>query len=161
VLEDVDLIATERQKSQERPYLFNLLNEMEGLEGDLDILFLLTTNKPEILEPALAGRPGRIDQAIEFPLPDEECRRRLVDLYGRGLNLAPEVVEEAVHRTSGTSPAFIRELLRKSATFAAEREPASDGALTVEAADVEAALREILFAGGELTARLLGGAPQG
>ena len=48
---------------------------MDGLPGDADIVFLLATNRPDLLEPALAARPGRIDQAIEIPLPDSTCRR--------------------------------------------------------------------------------------
>ena len=66
--------------------LNKLLNEMDGLQEDADVLFILTTNRPDQLEPALASRPGRIDQAIEFPLPDESGRTKLVNLYSRGLN---------------------------------------------------------------------------
>ena len=57
---------------------------MDGLADDADLLFVLTTNRPDILEPALAARPGRIDQAIEVPPPDADCRRRLLELYGKG-----------------------------------------------------------------------------
>ena len=39
----------------------NLLNEMDGLRPDADILFILTTNRPDALEDALAARPGRVD----------------------------------------------------------------------------------------------------
>lgn len=49
---------------------------MDGLSEDADVLFVLTTNQVEMLEPALAARPGRIDQAIELSLPDETSRRR-------------------------------------------------------------------------------------
>ena len=49
--------------------LNRLLNEMDGLTEEADILFILTTNRPEALEAALTSRPGRIDQAIEFPRP--------------------------------------------------------------------------------------------
>ena len=38
---------------------------MDGLDPDIDVTFLLTTNRPEILEPALAARPGRVDLAAE------------------------------------------------------------------------------------------------
>ena len=64
------------------------MNEMDGLGPQAEVIFLLTTNRPEVLEPALSARPGRIDQAIEFPLPDDGCRRRLFELYGRGLDLS-------------------------------------------------------------------------
>src|SRR6185436_7139140 len=81
VLEDVDLIARDRE-SLDSPcseaLLNKLLNEMDGLREDANILFILTTNRPRSLEQALASRPGRVDQAIEFPLPDAEGRRKLV-----------------------------------------------------------------------------------
>ncbi len=87
ILEDVDLVAEERthQSAGTNAVLFELLNQMDGLEEDADLLFLLTTNRPEILEPALAARPGRIDQALEIPLPDRDCRARLLELYSAGL----------------------------------------------------------------------------
>ena len=63
VIEDVDLIARDRSQLGpcEEPLLNKLLNEMDGLKEDADILFVLTTNRPEQLESALTGRPGRID----------------------------------------------------------------------------------------------------
>jgi hypothetical protein len=154
ILEDVDLIAEERtqQDSGCNALLFELLNQMDGLADDADILFLLTTNRPDILEPALAARPGRIDQAIEIPLPDRECRRRLFDLYGQGLALRLERLSELIEQTEGVSAAFIRELMRKAVLFAAEE---SDE-IIVEDRHIDEALKELAFEGGELTKRLLG-----
>src|SRR5262249_49663989 len=122
ILEDVDLIGTERehQSVSANALLFELLNQMDGLADDTDLLFVLTTNRPDILEPALAARPGRIDQAILVPPPDADCRRRLLELYGRGLPSEGIDWESVVDRTAGASGAFIRELLRKAAVFAAE-----------------------------------------
>jgi ATP-dependent 26S proteasome regulatory subunit len=83
VIEDVDLIARDREDMGgpcEESLLNKLLNEMDGLKEDADILFILTTNRPEQLEGALAGRPGRIDQAIEVPLPDDVGREKLIRL---------------------------------------------------------------------------------
>lgn len=57
-----------------------LLNEMDGLGEDAEMIFILTTNRPDQLEPALAPRPGRIDRAIEFPLPDDIGRATLARL---------------------------------------------------------------------------------
>ena len=72
VLEDVDLVAAGRTQPGmgTNPLLFQLLNEMDGLADDADVVFVLTTNRVDLLEPALAARPGRIDQAVEINLPD-------------------------------------------------------------------------------------------
>ncbi|MGH7609298.1 MAG: AAA family ATPase, partial [Candidatus Dormibacteria bacterium] len=115
VVEDVDLIAEGRgMHPGQHPLLFQLLNEMDGLGEDLDVTFLLTTNRADLLEPALAARPGRIDLAVEIPLPDQDCRRRLVTLYRGGLELAPKVREEVVSGTEGVTASFIKELLRRA-----------------------------------------------
>jgi hypothetical protein len=159
VLEDVDLVAEERTRRDPgcTSVLFELLNEMDGLEDDADIVFVLTTNRPDILEPALASRPGRVDQAIEVPAPDTECRRRLFALYGRGLLLPGASIDDWIRRTEGVSAAFIRELMRRAALFAADEGP------DVMATDrhVDQALHELIVQGGELTKSLLGarGAP--
>jgi hypothetical protein len=155
ILEDVDLVAEERTRQNNgcAPLLFELLNQMDGLADDADILFVLTTNRPDLLEPALAARPGRIDQAVEVPLPDTECRRRLFELYGRGLQVTVPV-EPYAARTAGASAAFIRELLRKAALFAAD----DGGALEVRATHFDEALHEMLVEGGDLTKSLLGAA---
>ena len=72
VLEDCDLVAEARDYSRgmENPLLFQVLNEMDGLAEDADVAFLLTTNRADLLEPALMQRPGRVDLAVEVPLPD-------------------------------------------------------------------------------------------
>jgi ATP-dependent Clp protease adapter protein ClpS len=157
VIEDVDLIARDRDQMDgpcEELLLNKLLNEMDGLKEDADILFVLTTNRPEELESALAGRPGRIDQAIEVPLPDEAGRGKLVRLYGRRLPLDQAIVDDAVRRTGGVSAAFIKELMRRIAQSAVAR----DGGASVTAADIDEALTDMLFAGGRLNVKLLGGA---
>lgn len=77
VIEDADLIArdrSERDSAGDEVMLNRLLNEMDGLRERADVFFILTTNRPETLEPALPSRPGRIDQTIEFPLPDLALR---------------------------------------------------------------------------------------
>lgn len=157
ILEDVDLVAEERTRQSKgcNSVLFELLNEMDGVGDDADILFLLTTNRPELLEPALAARPGRIDQAVEVPLPDDDCRRRLLALYRKDLDLRVDV-DVLVARTRGTSAAFMRELLRRAALVAVDRD--SD---IVEQVDVDGALDEIVRLGGPLTKALLGASRAG
>lgn len=155
VIEDVDLIARKRDEMYgpcDESLLNKLLNEMDGLREDAAILFVLTTNRPEDLEAALASRPGRIDQAIEFPLPDEQGRRRLIRLYACGLALTDETIEIAAKKTKNASPAFIKELMRRCAQYCLEN--GGNGALNRQSLD--AALEEMLFTGGTLNAKLLG-----
>jgi ATP-dependent 26S proteasome regulatory subunit len=157
VLEDVDLIGRQREGLQvERESLLNrLLNEMDGLRPDAEILFLLTTNRPESLEKALAARPGRIDQAIEFPLPDEIARRKLVRLYAAGAAISDDVVCDAARITEGVSASFIKELMRRAIQF--HLECRSDGdAIQILQNDIDQAIDELLFAGGSLNRTLLG-----
>lgn len=154
VIEDIDLIAEERTRPDAAcpPLLFELLNQMDGLASDSDVMFLLTTNRPDLLEPALASRPGRIDQAIELPLPNGAGRLRLLELYSDGLTLEIVSLADYVARTEGASGAFIRELMRKAALFAAD-EP---GDLVVRDRHLDEALHELLVEGGALTRSLLG-----
>jgi ATP-dependent 26S proteasome regulatory subunit len=156
VIEDVDLIARDRNQmgTCDEVLLNAFLNEMDGLKQDADILFVLTTNRPEQLESALASRPGRIDQAIEVPVPNDIGREKLVRLYGRGLPLGDAVVSDAAQRTKGVSAAFIKELMRRVAQASIAR----DGGTTVESTDISEALDDMLFTGGKLNVKLLGGA---
>lgn len=155
ILEDVDLVAEERGMGDvgETPFFFELPNEMDGLSEDSDVIFMLTTNRPDLLEPALAARPGRIDQATEIPLPDEACRRKLVGLYGEGLDLRLENVESVIERAKCVSASFIKEFLRRATLYAAEEDEEKP---TVSDRHVNEALDELLIAGGTLTTRPLG-----
>jgi hypothetical protein len=155
VMEDVDLVAEDREHNRCAAVLHELLNEMDGLGVRDEVTFLLTTNRPEVLEPALAARPGRVDQALAFPLPDAACRRRLFGVHGRGLDISGLEFDRWVAQTDGVSPAFIEELLRKSALIAAERGESATP-LRLMDADVQEAIRELIAFGGELTQKLLG-----
>lgn len=156
VIEDVDLIARERRQSRNAGtelMLNKLLNEMDGLREDSEILFILTTNRPEDLEQALASRPGRIDQAIEFPLPDAAGRAKLVELYARGMPISAELIQQVVERTERVSASFIKELMRRAAQFHFE----SNGTPGLTWNDISRALDDMLFRGGSLNLKLLGG----
>lgn len=156
VIEDADLIARDRGEMRggaEESLLNQLLNEMDGLRQNSDIFFILTTNRPEHLEPALAGRPGRIDQAIEFPLPDEAGRLKLALLYRGELKLDDTVQRKIVARTEGVSGAFIKELMRRISQRVIEED---SGQQHASEAHVLAAIDEMMFDGGTLNAQLLG-----
>ncbi|MFN8222675.1 MAG: AAA family ATPase [Gaiellales bacterium] len=155
VLEDVDLVAQERTFGPfgvGSPVLFELMNQMDGLVGDADLAFVLTTNRADALEPALAARPGRIDLALEIPLPDAVARRRLLDLYSRGLDTEIDSPDAIVERTEGVTASFVKELLRAAALRATIA-----GRAKVTDDDVAAVLDELMSERASLTRVLLGG----
>ncbi|HXJ71964.1 MAG TPA: AAA family ATPase, partial [Candidatus Dormibacteraeota bacterium] len=144
----------------EESLLNKLLNEMDGLREDAALLFVLTTNRPDQIEAALASRPGRIDQAIEFPLPDAEGRQKLVRLYSRGLRVPDSVMPLIVKKTDKASAAFIKELMRRAAQYQVNQTNQADStgsSPVLDAAHIESALDEMLFSGGSLNVKLLGG----
>jgi hypothetical protein len=156
VLEDVDLVAEERSLGPaSSPVLFDLLDAMDGAAPDADLLFLLTTNRADLLEPALAARPGRVDVAVEIALPDAPARERLLTLYGRNVPLAltEEDVNLAVERTDGTTASFLKELIRRSVLESLHDDPALTA---VTGAHLSRALDDLLDAAQAVTRVLLG-----
>jgi len=125
---------------------------MDGLKEDADILFVLSTNKPEALEDALVNRPGRIDQLIEFPKPNEDCRLRLIDLYAGNLKVDSSLKQDMANRTEGVSASFIKELMRRLAQYSLERGDTGN----VNNQDLEQALQEMLFQNNALNRTILG-----
>jgi hypothetical protein len=159
VIEDVDLIADDRgMHPGQHPLLFQLLNEMDGLAEDADVVFVLTTNRADLLEPALAARPGRVDQAVAMELPDADARRALFELYRGPLPVDTMGLDDVIARTEGVTASFLKELLRRAALLAATRTPGAD-VLEVSAGDLSAALDELLDTRNAMTRTLLGSAP--
>jgi ATPase family associated with various cellular activities (AAA) len=160
IVEDVDLIAESRgMHPGQHPLLFQLLNEIDGLREDADVTFLLTTNRADLLEPALAQRPGRVDQAVELPLPDAEGRRQLLALYRGNLVLELVDTEPIVTKTEGVTASFFKELLRRAALVTADRaDRDGHGPLAVGDAELRAALDQLLAERNQLTRILLGAA---
>jgi SpoVK/Ycf46/Vps4 family AAA+-type ATPase len=162
VIEDVDLIAEERgMHPGQNPMLFQLLNEMDGLAEDTDVVFVLTTNRADLLEPALAARPGRVDQAVELELPDADARRALLHLYRGRLDLDLTGTDDVIDRTEGVTASFLKELLRRAAVVGAEgdgpRELDGEAApIAVRAEHLAAALDELLATRNAMTRALLG-----
>ena len=156
VLEDVDLVAEDRSFGPgSSPVLFDLLDAMDGAAADADLLFVLTTNRADLLEPALAARPGRVDVAIEIDLPDADARRRLLALYGRALPLRLSDAEatQAIERSEGVTASFIKELLRRAMLESLQEDAAQP---VVTGRHVARALDDLLDSGQQLTRSLLG-----
>lgn len=121
-----------------------------ALPADADVTFVLTTNRVDVLEQALADRPGRVDLAVEIPRPDPSGRERLLRLY-LGDNPTTADLAPIVAATEGVTASFMKELVRR-AVLAAARE----GTATVTDAAVRLALHEPTAGDNAITRSLLG-----
>ncbi|MFZ2501097.1 MAG: ATP-binding protein [Nocardioides sp.] len=153
VMEDVDLIAEHREyHGGPQPLLFTLLDAIDGLVSEADVAFVLTTNRPDLLETALSQRPGRVDLAVEVPKPDRAARRRLLLVYAGQLGLSDPLLDEVAGRTSGVTASFFKELARRAVLDAAE------GGVPVSDDLVRSTLDDMLDESQQLTRALLGSA---
>ncbi|MFD1211486.1 AAA family ATPase [Arthrobacter sp. GCM10027362] len=154
ILEDCDLIAEDRSFGHgPQPLLFEVLDAMDGLDDDADVAFVLTTNRVGMLERALAQRPGRVDLAVEIPLPEAGERAALLRRYARELAFSEEAIGQAAELTAGTTASFARELVRRAVVASAL---AGTGPTD---AHLLAAAAELMGDGEVLTRSLLGSTP--
>ena len=114
-----------------------LLNELDGFEASNGVLVIAATNSIKALDPALI-RPGRFDAKLTVPYPDEDARRKLVEMYTRGKKPAAECTAEALARLfNGYSCAKIESVLNGAALRAGQENRAE-----FTLADIKSAISE-------------------
>lgn len=114
VIEDLDLFAVSRDENGFRLELGELLNELDGIGRREDVFVLFTARTVAHLEEALVRRAGRVDCVIEFPLPGEETRARLIRHFAGKALLEEADVPAMARATAGASPARIKEVMRRT-----------------------------------------------
>jgi transitional endoplasmic reticulum ATPase len=124
--DEIDAIATERGRNtgdsgvSER-VVSQLLTELDGIEALEDVVVIATSNRPDLIDSALL-RPGRLDRHVHVPVPDEEARRKILEVHTRTKPLADGVdLDELAARTEGYVGADIEAVCRE-ASMAASRE---------------------------------------
>ncbi|QSG09540.1 CDC48 family AAA ATPase [Halapricum desulfuricans] len=124
--DEIDSIAGERGQGMgdsgvgER-VVSQLLTELDGIEDLEDVVVVATTNRPDLIDPALL-RPGRLDRHVHVPVPDEEARRKIFEVHTQDKPLAEDVdLDELAAETDGYVGADIEALCRE-ASMAASRE---------------------------------------
>lgn len=116
-----------------------LLSEMSGLEELNDVVVMAATNRPDIIDPALL-RPGRFDKQILIPEPDEESRKKILEIYTKKMPLEKVDLNRLVKETSGYSGADLEALCREAA-LSALRENLQSKKVTMK--HFQAGLKEI------------------
>lgn len=95
-----------------------LLTEMDGMNAKKNVFVIGATNRPDQIDPALL-RPGRLDQLIYVPLPDEVARLSILEAQLRNTPLEPGLdLKEIAKITNGFSGADLSYIVQRSAKFA-------------------------------------------
>ncbi len=124
-IDEIDAVGRHRGAGlggghDEREQTLNqLLVEMDGFDVKTGVILLASTNRPDILDPALL-RPGRFDRQIVVDRPDLEGRKAILRVHARSKPLAPGVdLDVIARRTSGFTGADLANLMNESALLAA------------------------------------------
>ncbi|MBI2924558.1 MAG: CDC48 family AAA ATPase [Verrucomicrobia bacterium] len=112
--------------------LSQFLAELDGVEEIKGVVVLAATNRLDRLDPALL-RPGRFDEVVEIPLPDEPERREIFEVHLRGKPRATNVkISELAAQTEGFSGAQIASACNLAALRAVRRAVAALKGLPAE-----------------------------
>ncbi|KAI8474134.1 MAG: flagellar associated protein [Monoraphidium minutum] len=118
--DELDSIAVQRGSSSGDAggaadrVLNQLLTEMDGMNSKKTVFIIGATNRPDIIDPALL-RPGRLDQLIYIPLPDDKSRAQIFKSVLRKSPIAPDVdFDTLVRFTHGFSGADITEICQRA-----------------------------------------------
>jgi len=127
-IDEIDAVGRHRGAGlggghDEREQTLNqLLVEMDGFDGNEGIIVIASTNRPDVLDPALL-RPGRFDRQVVVPLPDLRGREQVLKVHMRKVPMADDVVAFDIARgTPGFSGADLANVVNEAALFAARQD---------------------------------------
>ncbi len=124
-IDEIDAVGRSRgagmgSGNDEREQTLNqLLVEMDGFDATEGIIVIASTNRPDVLDPALM-RPGRFDRQVYVSLPDVRGREAILGVHAAKVRMASNVELRIIARgTPGFSGADLRNLINEAALFAA------------------------------------------
>ncbi len=145
-IDEIDAVGRQRGAGMggghdEREQTLNqLLVEMDGFGGNMGIIIMAATNRPDVLDPALL-RPGRFDRQITISLPDVRGREAILKVHARNKKLDPKIkLEDFAKRIPGFSGADIENLLNEGALLAAR-----DNRTMILAPDLDEAIDRVMM----------------
>ena len=132
-IDEIDAVGRHRGAGlggghDEREQTLNqLLVELDGFEGNLGVIVMAATNRPDILDPALL-RPGRFDRQIVIDGPDIDGRTAILEVHSKGKPLSEEVdLRVLAQRTPGFTGADLANLINEAALLATRQRRKSIG----------------------------------
>ncbi len=130
-IDEIDSLAPQRggglgDASVTERVVNTLLAEMDGLESRDGVAVIGATNRPTLLDSALL-RPGRFDELVYMPVPDEKGRRQILDIHTRAVPMASDVnLDRIASRTDGYTGADLENMVRRAGLFALREDLKSD-----------------------------------
>jgi cell division protease FtsH len=145
-IDEIDAVGRQRGAGlggghDEREQTLNqLLVEMDGFTGNMGIIIIAATNRPDVLDPALL-RPGRFDRQITISLPDIRGRAAILKVHARNKKLDPKIIlDEFANRIPGFSGADVENLLNEAALLAAR-----DNRTLISEQDLDEAIDRVMM----------------
>ncbi|GMQ85425.1 MAG: ATP-dependent zinc metalloprotease FtsH [Acidimicrobiia bacterium] len=139
-IDEIDAVGRHRGAGlggghDEREQTLNqLLVELDGFDPNSGVIVIASTNRPDILDPALL-RPGRFDRQIVIDRPDIRGREQILDVHARGKPLADDIsTKDLARMTPGFTGADLANLINEAALLAARRDQTKIGMKELEEA---------------------------
>jgi cell division protease FtsH len=129
--------------------LNQLLVELDGFESKEGIILIGSTNRPDVLDPALM-RPGRFDRHVNVPTPDIKGREEILKVHAKKVKMDPEInISVLARQTPGFVGADLANVINESALLAARHDKKA-----VDMKDLEEATERVI-AGPERRSRIM------
>jgi len=129
--------------------LNQLLIELDGFESKQGIILMASTNRPDVLDPALI-RPGRFDRHVSVPAPDLKGREEILKVHAKKVKLGPDVDLKVIAKgTPGFVGADLANVVNEAAILAARNDKEA-----VEKTDMDEAVERVL-AGPQKKSRII------
>lgn len=126
-IDEIDAVGRHRGAGlggghDEREQTLNqILVEMDGFETNQSVIVIASTNRPDVLDPALL-RPGRFDRRVTMDLPDINEREHILQIHTKNKPLGQNVnLRRLAERTPGFSGADLANLVNEGAILATRR----------------------------------------
>ncbi len=145
-IDEIDAVGRKRGHGHggghdEREQTLNqLLVELDGFAPNSGIIVMASTNRPDVLDPALL-RPGRFDRQINVSLPDIKGREKILSVHTRDLKINDAISLKQIARgTPGFSGADLANLCNEAALMAARLDKEE-----IEMSDLEEAKDRVMM----------------
>ena len=102
--------------------MLELLNQLDGFSSTDDVKVIAATNRADVLDPALL-RSGRLDRKIEFPMPNEEGRAKILEIHSRKMHYNNKMVnfKEFARMTDDFNGAMLKAVCVEAGMIALRR----------------------------------------